>query len=86
MNFTPYNPFTWLARIGQGLNIFTDAQTGQVLELNSTPTSVDQEGTPFSVERMNSIEQGIGNNSQAIVALFERGDTTFQKLMTGRFI
>lgn len=56
-----YTPFNWLARIGQGLNIFTDARTGQVLELNSTPTSVEQEGTPFSVERMNALEQGLAN-------------------------
>lgn len=112
-----YTPFNWLARIGQGLNIFTDQRTGQVLELNSTPTSVTQEGTPFSVERMNALEQGLGNvydkpeqlqastaalydlPSSAVpddvfqaipgtvkTAVTKSKDSTFQKLMTGRFI
>lgn len=56
-----YTPFNWQARTGQGLNKFTDQITGQVLELNSTPDSVVQEGTPFSTERMNALEQGLGN-------------------------
>lgn len=87
-----YTPFNWLARIGQGLNIFTDQRTGQVLELNSTPTSIDQEGTPFSVTRMNALEQGLANVfdkpeqlQQTTAALFGLGsdyvpDSAFQIL------
>ena len=58
-----YSPYTWLARLGQGLNKFTDQLTGQVLQLNSTPDSVSQEGTPFSVDRMNAIEQGLATHT-----------------------
>ena len=56
-----YTPFNWQARTGQGLNKFTDQITGQVFEFNSTPDSIDNEGTPFSTIRMNALEQGLAN-------------------------
>lgn len=58
MSYTPYN---WQAREGTGLNKYTDQTTGQVFVLVSTPDEITQEGTPFSVTRMNVIEQGLGN-------------------------
>ncbi len=54
-----YEKQTWEAREGVGLNKFTDQLTGTVLELTSTPDSVTTPGSPFSVERMNHMEQGI---------------------------
>lgn len=54
-----YIPNTWQAREGTGLNKYTDTTTGQVLTLQSTPDSLTQEGTPFSADWMNHIENGI---------------------------
>ena len=60
-----YTPHTWQAREGEGLSIYTDTNTGSVLNLQSTPTSVTQAGTPFSAEWMNEMEQGIEGASTA---------------------
>ena len=56
-----YTPHLWQAREGEGLAIYTDTNTGNVLNLQSTPTSITQEGTPFSADWMNEMEQGIVN-------------------------
>ena len=63
-----YTKHNWQAREGTGLSKYTDTITGQVLNLQSTPDSVTQEGTPFTAEWMNEMEQGIenGNNAQTI--------------------
>lgn len=60
-----YTPHTWQAREGEGLSIYTDTNTGNVLNLQSTPTSVTQAGTPFSAEWMNEMEQGIADGTTA---------------------
>ena len=54
-----YTKQTWTARVGEGLNKFTDANSGNTLILTSTPDSISEEGTPFTAERMNYIEDGI---------------------------
>ena len=53
-----YTPTTWVELQGSGLNKYTD-QNGNILELNWTPDSVTQQGTPFTAEAMNKIEQGV---------------------------
>lgn len=59
-----YTPNVWEPRTGQGLNKFTDANTGNVLELENTPDSVTSPGTPFSADWMNHIETGIQGAAQ----------------------
>lgn len=61
-----YEKQTWEARLGVGLNKFTDYNTGSTLVLTSTPDSITQEGTPFTADRMNHMENGI--ESAATVA------------------
>lgn len=64
-----YNKQTWEAREGVGLNKFTDTSTGSTLVLTSTPDSITKEGTPFTADRMNHMEDGIAN------AVAKTGDT-----------
>jgi hypothetical protein len=55
-----YTKTNWIARTGTNLNKFTkSAETGTSVILANTPDAVTQAGTPFSVENMNKIEQGI---------------------------
>lgn len=54
-----YTKQTWTARVGEGLNKFTDANSGNTLILTSAPDSITTEGTPFTAERMNHMEEGI---------------------------
>lgn len=53
-----YIPNTWQDRIVVGGNKFTD-QSGKKYTFTPTPDSVSQQGTPFSADWMNHIEQGI---------------------------
>ncbi len=55
----PYEKQLWEPRDGTGLNKFTDQLTGKLMELVSTPDSVTSPGSPFSVDRMNHMEDGI---------------------------
>jgi hypothetical protein len=50
----------WKARQGKNLNKFTKTnETGSTVILENTPDAITVPGTPFSVENMNKIEQGI---------------------------
>ena len=53
-----YQKNTWVARTGTNLNRFLD-QNGNELILTPAPSEVLQQGTPFSVDWMNNIEEGI---------------------------
>jgi hypothetical protein len=54
-----YTPNTWVARAGTGLNRFSYVMDGDYIYLTPAPVSVQDPGTPFSVDWMNNIEQGI---------------------------
>lgn len=54
-----YTKQTWLARLGAGLNKFINSGDSHNLELTPNPDSISQEGTPFTADRMNHIEDGI---------------------------
>ena len=53
-----YTKHTWSARQGTGLNRFSD-QNGDYWELTPAPTSITQQGTPFSADWLNNIENGL---------------------------
>ena len=52
----------WKPRLGTGLNIFQNTNNGQSLTLVNTPTEIILEGTAFSPEIMNELEQAIANS------------------------
>lgn len=52
----------WQPRLGTGLNIFQNTNNGQSLTLVNTPTEIILEGTAFSPEIMNELEQAIANS------------------------
>jgi hypothetical protein len=56
----PYEKHEWSAREGTGLNRFVD-QNGNEYYFTSSPTEITREGTPFSADWMNHIENGIAN-------------------------
>lgn len=60
-----YTPNTWVNRVANGDNRFID-QNNNVYEFTPAPISVEQNGTPFSAEWMNHIEQGIAANDAAV--------------------
>lgn len=65
-----YTKTNWVARQGTNLNKFTKSgETATSVILTNTPDAVTQTGTPFSVENMNKIEQGIYDAHQGIVNL-----------------
>ena len=53
----------WKPRLGKGLNLFRNTLNNQQLALVNTPTEVTLEGTPFSPEIMNELEQAIANSA-----------------------
>lgn len=59
----PYTPHVWKARLGAGLNKFLNSGTLQNLILTPSPDSITQEGTPFNVDWMNELEQGVADVS-----------------------
>ena len=62
-----YEKQIWEARQGTGLRRFIKTQeTGDAVNLTNEPLVVTTPGTPFSVERMNHIEQGIKDAHDAI--------------------
>ncbi|MDR0586037.1 MAG: DUF6273 domain-containing protein [Treponema sp.] len=66
-----YTKTNWLPRLGTGLNKFAkSAETSTSVVLANTPDAVTQAGTPFSVENMNKIEQGIYDAHQIEAANF----------------
>jgi len=53
-----YTKTDWKARQGNNLNKFTKvSETTSSVVLTNTPDSVTTQGTPFSVDNMNKIEQ-----------------------------
>ena len=61
-----YEKQTWIAREGVNLKKYTKAsETATTVILTNTPDSISVEGTPFSVDRMNHIEDGIANATVA---------------------
>jgi hypothetical protein len=65
-----YTKTNWLPRQGTNLNKFTKStETPASVILTNTPDAVTQPGTPFSVENMNRIEQGIFDAHEGISEL-----------------
>lgn len=54
-----YEKQSWLARTGVKLNRFKDLLSGKYFELQAEPETIEQEGTAFTAERMNHMEDGI---------------------------
>ena len=63
-----YAANTWRARQGTGLNRYQD-QTGAYLTLTSAPNEITQEGTPFSADWMNHLEQGVQNAYPQLISI-----------------
>jgi hypothetical protein len=62
-----YTKTTWVAREGTNLNKFAKSgETSTSVLLTNTPDAVSQQGTPFSAENMNKIEQGIADAHQGL--------------------
>lgn len=61
-----YTKQEWVAREGVGLNKFKDSTTDQILILTSEPDSITVEGTPFTADRMNHMEDGIESAHEVI--------------------
>ena len=77
-----YTPNTWVARQGTGLNRYQD-QNGDYITLTPAPESVTTPGTPFSVDWMNHLEQGVQAASQAADTAQEYVQTTYYVSTTG---
>lgn len=54
-----YEKTNWLPRIGTGLNKFRNSGSMQNLVLTPDPDSISQQGTPFSADLMNHLEEGV---------------------------
>jgi hypothetical protein len=64
-----YIKTVWKARKGSNLNRFEKSQeTNRSVMLYNAPNSITEHGTPFSVENMNKIEEGIYNAHEMIAA------------------
>ena len=80
-----YIKTSWVARVGTALNRFLKTnETATEVELTNDPTGVSVPGTPFTVDNMNKIEQGIYDAHEAMGGNFAELDTdgepTFAKL------
>lgn len=75
-------PTGWQPRLGTGLNIMTDSNTGQKYSFVSTPTEVTLPGTPFSPEIMNRLEQSIANSE---IIYFDAAPTASTPGALGQF-
>jgi hypothetical protein len=70
-----YTKTNWVPRQGTNLNKFTkSSETSTSVILANTPDAVTQAGTPFSVELMNKIEQGI-EDAHAMIAALQAADS-----------
>ena len=59
---------TWVARVGTALNKFLKTnETTENVELTNDPTGITTAGTPFTVNNMNHIEDGIEANDERLV-------------------
>ena len=64
-----YKKTIWEVRVGYNLNRFDKAnETSRSVDLRNRPTSVTSRGTPFSIQNMNKIEQGIYDAHEMIHA------------------
>jgi hypothetical protein len=80
-----YTKTNWTARQGTNLNKFTkSADTATSVILVNSPDSITQAGTPFSVENMNKIEQGIYDAHAGISALSDTLTAHSDMTETGR--
>jgi hypothetical protein len=65
-----YTRVNWKARKGTNLNKFTkSAETPTSVILTNAPDAVTDSGTPFSVENMNIMDEGIANLDTAVTNL-----------------
>lgn len=72
-----YDKQTWVAREGVDLNRFAKtSETSEYVKLTNSPVSVSVEGTQFSVDRMNHMEDGIKRLSDSVDPdrMFPRND------------
>lgn len=72
----------WKPRLGKGLNLFRNTLSNQQLALVNTPTEVTLEGTPFSPEIMNELEQAIANSA---ILSFDAAPTSSTPGAVGQF-
>lgn len=61
----------WNARTGIGLNKFKDILSGNTVQLESTPDSIQQQGTPLSATNLNDLELRIEDGVNNAASLFE---------------
>src|SRR5574344_923416 len=70
-----YTPHVWIPRLGTNLNRYTKAnETANSVDLVNAPEAVSQQGTPFSTDIMNEMEEGI-TDANAGIGLLATGDT-----------
>ena len=63
-----YTKTNWIARVGTALIKFLKTnETPENVELTNDPTGITTAGTPFTVNNMNHIEDGIEANDQRLV-------------------
>ena len=63
-----YEKTEWKARKGTNLNRFRKEQeSSNFVILHNEPSSITEPGTPFNIENMNKIEQGIFDAHEMIV-------------------
>lgn len=60
-----YQKNTWIARTGTNLNRFLDQNDNELI-LTPAPSEIHQQGTPFSADWMNNLEDGVEAASNAI--------------------
>jgi hypothetical protein len=79
-----YTKTNWVPRQGTNLNKFTkSAESSTSVILVNSPDAVSQAGTPFSVENMNKIEQGILGAHDMIAAL--QKETSYGQILSFPF-
>lgn len=70
-----YTPHVWIPRLGTNLNRYTKAnETANSVDLVNAPEAVSQQGTPFSTDIMNEMEEGI-TDANAGIGLLATCDT-----------
>ena len=75
-----YKKTIWLPRLGTGLNKFRNSGTLQNMILTPEPDNIEQEGTPFSAELMNNLEDGVEQAHESLI-LHETSDSTSELLV-----
>ena len=75
-----YKKTTWLPRLGTGLNKFRNSGTLQNMILTPEPDNIEQEGTPFSAELMNKLEDGVEKAHESLI-LHETSDSNSELLV-----